>query len=35
MKNTHEGKQNMPLENMPLWPIGYFELKFLEREQVQ
>ena len=30
-----EGWQNMPLLNMPLWHNDYFELKALEKQQVQ
>lgn len=30
-----EGKQNMPLPNVPLRHKDYFELKALEKQQVQ
>lgn len=30
-----EGIQRMSSQNMPLWHIGYFELKTLEKQQVE
>lgn len=31
----YEGDQNMPPENLPLWPKDYFELKEIEKKQTQ
>lgn len=30
-----DGIQNMPNQNMPLWHIDNFELKTLEKQQIQ
>lgn len=34
MQNS-KGDQNMPSQNMPHWHIDYFELKAIEKEQMQ
>ena len=33
--NVFEGVLDMGLQNMPLWHIDYYELKALEKEQIQ
>lgn len=35
-KESHsEGKQNMPLQNVPPWHVDYFELKVMKTQQTQ
>ena len=34
-QNMTVGVQNMPLQNVPFWYIGYFELLAFEKQQMQ